>query len=279
MQDHTSTSQVPSADTNSSRGGAGKVWPVVEHGDGAELNTRTAATISNDRVSKPTLTTSEVDPEERQVHVTVAVKNELQRYGLECMLASLNMTKDLSLCTPPSAELTEVCKKHLEVIIFSLIELDTKTKYAIDELDESCRKIVFLLDSTDLHQVSRAVDMRCHGYIDIQGLSSATISNTLKKIARGDVPIPERLADRLLTMVRNRTSRGRPETLHRLTPREKEVLFLIIDGLANKQIAKQLKISQHGVKRLVGSVLAKLNSPNRTMAAVRALEMGLHPDT
>jgi two-component system, NarL family, nitrate/nitrite response regulator NarL len=216
--------------------------------------------------------------EERQVCVTVAVANELQRYGLERMLAPLGVLKDLSLCTPPSAEIAGVCQKHLEVIIFSLAELGAEVKYSFDESDESCRKIIVLFDSADPYQVSRAVDIKCHGYIDIQGLSTAIIGDALEKVRSGDLPIPKRLADGLLTMVRNRTGRGVPKTLDRLTLREKEVLFLLVEGLANKQIARQLSISQHGVKRLVGSVLAKLNSPNRTLAAVRALEMGLNPD-
>jgi DNA-binding CsgD family transcriptional regulator len=36
-----------------------------------------------------------------------------------------------------------------------------------------------------------------------------------------------------------------------------------------------LGISENGVKRLMGNILAKLNSPNRTLAVVRALETGL----
>lgn len=47
------------------------------------------------------------------------------------------------------------------------------------------------------------------------------------------------------------------------------------EGLSNKQAARRLQISEHGVKRLVGNVLAKLNCPNRTLAVVRAIEDGL----
>ncbi|MFI8951791.1 response regulator transcription factor [Streptomyces sp. NPDC053750] len=60
-----------------------------------------------------------------------------------------------------------------------------------------------------------------------------------------------------------------------LTPRELEVLHLVAEGLSNKQAARRLQISEHGVKRLVGNVLARLNCPNRTLAVVRAMEDGL----
>jgi DNA-binding NarL/FixJ family response regulator len=60
-----------------------------------------------------------------------------------------------------------------------------------------------------------------------------------------------------------------------LTPREREALTLLAEGLMNKQIARQLRISDHGAKRLVASVLVKLSSPNRTLAVVTALREGL----
>ncbi|MFE4519574.1 response regulator transcription factor, partial [Kitasatospora sp. NPDC056783] len=60
-----------------------------------------------------------------------------------------------------------------------------------------------------------------------------------------------------------------------LTARELEVLHLVAQGLSNKQVSRELQISEHGVKRHVGNVLTKLNCPNRTLAVVRALEDGL----
>ncbi|WP_381804006.1 response regulator transcription factor [Streptomyces niveus] len=61
----------------------------------------------------------------------------------------------------------------------------------------------------------------------------------------------------------------------RLTSREHEALGLLGQGLSNKQIARSLGISPHGAKRLVGSILLKLGSPNRTAAVVTAMRTGL----
>jgi DNA-binding NarL/FixJ family response regulator len=60
-----------------------------------------------------------------------------------------------------------------------------------------------------------------------------------------------------------------------LTARELQVLRLVSAGQSNKQAARSLGISENGIKRLMGNILAKLNSPNRTLAVVRALELGL----
>jgi NarL family two-component system response regulator LiaR len=60
-----------------------------------------------------------------------------------------------------------------------------------------------------------------------------------------------------------------------LTPREREVLALIVRGLSNKRIARELDVSEKTVKAHVGHVLAKLGVTDRTQAAVLAVRRGL----
>jgi two-component system, NarL family, response regulator YdfI len=60
-----------------------------------------------------------------------------------------------------------------------------------------------------------------------------------------------------------------------LTAREREVLQLLAQGLANKQIAQRLTISEHTVKFHVGEVMAKLGAASRTEAVTRAARRGL----
>jgi DNA-binding NarL/FixJ family response regulator len=60
-----------------------------------------------------------------------------------------------------------------------------------------------------------------------------------------------------------------------LTAREREVLRMMADGAANKEIAWKLGISEHTVKFHVASILAKLNASSRTEAVTRGLRQGL----
>jgi DNA-binding NarL/FixJ family response regulator len=62
-----------------------------------------------------------------------------------------------------------------------------------------------------------------------------------------------------------------------LSPREKEVLLLLAEGLPNKTIAYRLKISEHTVKFHLNSLLTKLGAQSRTEVAVLALRHGLIP--
>lgn len=60
-----------------------------------------------------------------------------------------------------------------------------------------------------------------------------------------------------------------------LTPRELEVLQAIADGMANKQIARALGMSEHTVKFHVNAILGKLGASSRTDAVVRATRAGV----
>ncbi|HSI79959.1 MAG TPA: LuxR C-terminal-related transcriptional regulator [Solirubrobacterales bacterium] len=60
-----------------------------------------------------------------------------------------------------------------------------------------------------------------------------------------------------------------------VTPREKEVLTLLAEGLTNREIAERLVVSEHTVHRHVTNILRKLELPSRAAAAVYAARSGL----
>lgn len=66
-----------------------------------------------------------------------------------------------------------------------------------------------------------------------------------------------------------------PNSRDDLTAREHEVLKLLAEGLANKQIAARLSISEHTVKFHVNAIMGKLSVQSRTEAVVRATRLGL----
>jgi DNA-binding NarL/FixJ family response regulator len=64
-----------------------------------------------------------------------------------------------------------------------------------------------------------------------------------------------------------------------VTPRERDVLGLLAEGLTNRQIAERLSVSEHTVHRHVTNILRKLDLPSRTAAAMQAVRAGLLEDT
>ena len=61
--------------------------------------------------------------------------------------------------------------------------------------------------------------------------------------------------------------------MENFTDREKEVLYLLLKGLNNKEISKELFISNHTTKAHVASIYKKLGVTNRVQAAIKSMQM------
>jgi two-component system, NarL family, nitrate/nitrite response regulator NarL len=103
----------------------------------------------------------------------------------------------------------------------------------------------------------------------LRGAPAAALSAALHAAALGLSVLDSSIADAFLHP---------PERLadgEALTPREREVLALLAEGLANKQIAARLGISEHTAKFHVNAILGKLGVDSRAEAIVRAARAGL----
>jgi DNA-binding NarL/FixJ family response regulator len=87
--------------------------------------------------------------------------------------------------------------------------------------------------------------------------------------------LPPRPAGRTADGLGERPGGAPPDGEPRLTPREREVLALLAQGLGNKQIAWELAVSEHTVKYHVSSLYAKLGAGSRTEALRLGIERGL----
>ena len=62
--------------------------------------------------------------------------------------------------------------------------------------------------------------------------------------------------------------------MENFTEREREVLYLLLKGLNNKEISKKLFISNHTTKAHVASIYKKLGVSNRVQAAIKSIQIG-----
>ena len=76
-------------------------------------------------------------------------------------------------------------------------------------------------------------------------------------------------------LVRPTDASDRPGAAVALSPRELEVLALLVEGASNKLIARRLGISMHTAKYHVASLLEKLDAVSRTDAVAHALRLGV----
>lgn len=96
----------------------------------------------------------------------------------------------------------------------------------------------------------------------------------LRQAARGDVALSSDIAGPLVSLLSVAPMRAAQPGIA-LSPREREVLALVCEGLGNKAIAQQLYLSLRTVENHLASVFSKLGVSSRTEAAVLAVRNGL----
>ncbi|WP_406631864.1 LuxR C-terminal-related transcriptional regulator [Amycolatopsis sp. WGS_07] len=195
--------------------------------------------------------------------VNTSIDNEVVRFGLERMLQSIPRVHDPGNAPDGS--------KRADADIDRTITIRLVSELAGAAGPRPARRSLVVLDSTRPEDLATAARSGAVGFLDLAELTRETLQDALTQIDRGKTPTSD-------VMVRHLLNTGRPARPAQereqppLTPRELDVLALLADGMSNKLIARNLFISAHGVKRLVSSILAKLNCPNRTLAAARAIE-------
>ncbi len=108
------------------------------------------------------------------------------------------------------------------------------------------------------------------GYL-LKDTPADQLIDTIRRVHRGEVFIQPEIASRALReMVHPQTPAVEP-----LSDREREVLVLVAQGLANREIAERLVITEGTVKNHVSNILGKLQAENRTQAADIARRRGL----
>lgn len=118
--------------------------------------------------------------------------------------------------------------------------------------------------------VAGAVRAGAIGYL-LKDTQEEDLLRMIKAAAGGQVQISPEAATRLVKDVRA------PQPHEPLTDRETEVLQLVAQGKANKEIARLLDIGENTVKTHVRRILVKLNMQSRTQAAIFALQSGMAP--
>lgn len=119
--------------------------------------------------------------------------------------------------------------------------------------------------------MQRCLAAGADGYI-IKDVSPSELIRAVKMIAEGMTYVDPRVAGGLLR--RRSLSNGRPE-LNELSTRETGIIRLIAEGLANKEIAARLTLSEKTVKNHISRIFSKLDICARTQAAVYAIKNGL----
>lgn len=142
------------------------------------------------------------------------------------------------------------------------------------ELPET--RIVIVTVSDDDDDLFEAIKSGAEGYL-LKDMSEEELGRTLTGIATGEPALSPGLAAKILDEFArlSRDGAARETESDGLTPREKEVLELVVTGATNREIAAGLFISENTVNFHMKHILAKLHLKNRAQAVAYAIRSGL----
>ena len=211
--------------------------------------------------------------EARPVSILVVDDHPVLRFGIAHLLET---EADFDVIgTAGSCE--EACRiaaeRHPDIVLLDLEMDDTEGAEAPLKLrsHDDCRIIVFTAH-TDEPWILEAVRIGINGYVT-KGAPQNRLCEAIRIVARGGMYLDPVVAPKITLLLGGRRQHEPPSEA--LTERESAVLECIAAGKRNKQIAKELFISERTVKFHASSVFAKLGASNRTEAVKIALARDL----
>lgn len=129
--------------------------------------------------------------------------------------------------------------------------------------------VVILSSSNQREDIQRSLDSGAVGYIP-KDTTSIVMLNALRLILSGGTYVPQ-----IMTQVKVDASMTTDANAPDLTPRQLQVLCLLIKGDSNKVIARKMDLAEGTIKMHVTSILKCLDVSNRTQAVVAAQELGI----
>jgi len=203
------------------------------------------------------------------IRVVIADDHRVVRVGLEQLLQTFDDVEFLG-AGAGGEEAVALCAEHRpDVLLLDLSMPDVDGIEVTKRLRDASpgTRVVVFTSFSDRERIVQALDAGAVGYL-LKDAEPEELHAAVQAASRGEAPITPRAAAVLLA-----DRRERPAEVA-LTAREREVLALVVEGLANKQIARRMGISEKTVKGHLTNLFQRIGVADRTQAALWAERTG-----
>lgn len=138
-------------------------------------------------------------------------------------------------------------------------------------VDPSIKGLV-LTSSDDPDIISNAILAGAAGYV-LKQIESNSLVSGIRLVAGGHSLVDPQVAAQVVGRVHQPRQSQERDALADLTPQQSRILFLLADGMTNREIARELGLAEKTVKNHVTGMLAKLGLQHRTQAALLAMKL------
>jgi len=199
------------------------------------------------------------------IDVLVVDDHALMRAGLRGLIAGAEDMRVVGMAADGTQALAAIAETEPDVVLMDLSMPGMDGVTATRRISEAHRDVAVLVltSYSDQQRVLEAMDAGAIGYV-LKDTDPVQLLAAIRSAAGGDSPLDPRVARTILHTRRVAAPAGE------LTDREEEVLTLVGQGMANKQIARALGIREGTVKAHLTSVFQRIGVHDRTSAALWA---------
>jgi DNA-binding NarL/FixJ family response regulator len=207
--------------------------------------------------------------------VLIADDHPIFREGLRLLLETEDGVQVVGEAETTSAAVDAAADLRPDVVLLDVDMPEDGGLAALPRLRTAApdAAVVMLTMMDDDATLAAALGAGARGYL-LKGVGRSEVVAALRSVAAGGsvygAGIAERVVDRFLA-----GDAMQPPALPELSDRERQVVGLVGEGLANGVIAQRLFLSPKTVRNLVSSAMGKLQVPDRAALVVRAREAGL----
>lgn len=211
------------------------------------------------------------------IRVLIAEDHTIVREGIRLILEAASDIEVVGEVTNGRDAVAQACELEPDVVCMDISMPDVDGLEATQQIKQRCPDVRIL--ALTVHESDeyffQMLKAGASGYVLKEAASSDLVS-ALRAVARGEVFLYPTVAKKLVDDYVSRVGEGgEPERYHGLTPREREVLTLIGEGLTNKEIAERLVISLSTVQTHYSHIVEKLGLNNRAELIKYAIQHGL----
>ncbi|MDR2220467.1 MAG: response regulator [Methylobacillus sp.] len=209
------------------------------------------------------------------IRVLIIDDHSLFRSGIRLVLERQNDFKLVGEAGSGIEGVKHAKRLNPDVILLDLHMPDMSGLETIPLLQDEApdAQIVMLTVSEDAEDLLEALRIGARGYL-LKNIETDFLLQSIRRAAAGESVMSPHMTGKLADAMRAPIKNGGAEAV-KLSPREKEIIVKLARGDSNKEIARELNLSESTVKIHVQGILRKLNLASRVQAAVYAVEHGL----
>lgn len=211
------------------------------------------------------------------IRVLIAEDHTIVREGIRLILEAAADIEVISEVTNGREAVKQACELEPDVVCMDISMPDMDGLEATKRIKQRCPDVQVL--ALTVHESDeyffQMLQAGASGYV-VKDAASSDLVSALRAVAQGEVFLYPTVAKKLVNDYISRAAEGEvSEPYRQLTPREREVLTLIGEGLTNKKIAEQLVISLSTVQTHYSNIIEKLGLNSRAELIRYAIQYGL----